>query len=193
MKTKIFSLLFFFYSILSFSQTLDDLKIETKKIYDANYYMYFEDITVITYPKIIDSIGRNAFIDKLSFDYENKEYRMRLQLTDPIFQYSDIRKIEGKLFYIITYKNPVRFFYEDKLDANSVLEKTTLLKQKIKDATITFEPKRNSFSVNRSSKFIAVYDETTQNQWKFFNFDDLTQKQLFEAFFSETTKKELGL
>ena len=193
MKTKILSLLFFLFSIISFSQTLEELKMDTKKIYDANYYMVFEDIANLTYPKIVESIGENAYLDKLSLDYENKEYRMRLQLIDPVFQYSAIKKIEGKTFCVITYKNPVRYFYEDKLDSNLIAQKTAFLKEINKNALITFEPKRNSFNVRRNSKFIAVCDETTQKQWRFFNMDDTVQKQLFQAIFSETTKKGLGL
>ena len=166
---------------------------DTKKIYDANYYMVFEDIANLSYPKIIESIGENAFLEKLSLDYENKEYRMRLQLIDPVFLYSALKKIEGKTFCVITYKNPVRFFYEDKLDGNLIAQKTAFLKEKNKNTQITFEPKRNSFNVRRNSKFLAVCDETTQKQWRFFNMDDTTQKQLFQTFFSETIKKELGL
>ena len=162
MKTKILSLLFFLFSIISFSQTLEELKMDTKKIYDANYYMVFEDIANLTYPKIVESIGENAYLDKLSLDYENKEYRMRLQLIDPVFQYSAIKKIEGKTFCVITYKNPVRYFYEDPLNANSIAQKTAFLKEINKNALITFEPKRNSFNVRRNSKFIAVCDETAR-------------------------------
>jgi hypothetical protein len=193
MKTKILFLLFLLSSIISFSQTLEELKTETKKIYDANYYMVFEDIVNLSYPKIVESIGENAFLDRLSLDYENKEYRMRLQLIDPVFLYSALKKIEGKTFCVITYKNPVRFFYEDKLDGNLIAQKTVFLKEKNKNAQITFEPKRNSFNVRRNSKFIAICDETTQKQWRFFNMDDTSQKQLFQNFFNEVIKKELGL
>lgn len=193
MKTKILSLLFFFFSVISFSQTLEELKMDTEKFYDANYYMEFEYIVSLTYPAIIESIGEDEMLNKLELDYENEEYRMRLQLVNPVFQYSNIKNIEEKIFCVITYKNPVRYFYEDKLDSNMVSEKIANLKEKDNTTLIVFEPKRNSFSVNRNSKFLAVYDETTQNKWKFFNFDDAIQKQLFRTYFNETTKKELGL
>lgn len=193
MKTKILSLLLYLSSIISFSQTLEELKTETKKIYEANYYMVYEDIVNLSYPMIIESIGENAFLEKLSLDYENREYSMRLQLTNPVFQYSVLKKIEGKTFCVITYKNPIRFFYEKPLDTNSIDQKKAFLKEKNKNALITFEPKRNSFNVRRISIFIAVYDDTTQKKWRFFNFDDTKQKELFQTFFSETTKKELEL
>lgn len=193
MKTKILSLLLYLSSIISFSQTLEELKTETKKIYEANYYMVYEDIVNLSYPMIIESIGENAFLEKLSLDYENREYSMRLQLTNPVFQYSVLKKIEGKTFCVITYKNPIRFFYEKPLDTNSIDQKKAFLKEINKNALITFEPKRNSFNVRRISIFIAVYDDTTQKKWRFFNFDDTKQKELFQTFFSETTKKELEL
>ncbi|WP_379842433.1 hypothetical protein [Flavobacterium myungsuense] len=39
---------------------------------------------------------------------------------------------------------------------------------------------------------VAIADETTSKDWKFFNFDDSSQREIFKALFSENTKKELG-
>ena len=57
---------------------------------------------------------------------------------------------------------------------------------------VFFEPKRNSINVKRVSILIAIVDETTNNQWKFFNFDDVEQRAIFKTIFNETIKKELG-
>ena len=192
MKTKILILLFILSGLSCFSQSLEKLKSETKKIYDANYTMDFDTVITLTYPKIIETIGKDAFLDKLDTDYQNEEYRMRLELVTPVYQYSEIKKIEGKTFCVITYKNPVRYFFENKLNADTATKKVTWLKESNTSQEVIFEPKRNSINVKRTSKFIAVADETTGNEWKFFNLDDINQREIFFKIFSESTKKELG-
>ena len=192
MKTKII-FLFILFSSFSFSQSLEKLKLETKKIYDANYTMDFDGITDLTYPKIVESIGnRDTFLEKLDLDYQNEEYRMRLELITPIFQYSEIKKIEGKTFCVITYRNPIRYFFENKLNSDSASKKVNWLKENNNANEVVFEPKRNSINVKRVSKLIAIADETTGNEWKFFNLDDMKQRKIFSEIFSESTKKELG-
>ena len=192
MKTK-FIFLFTLFSSFSFSQSLEKLKLETQKIYDANYTMDFDVIAQLTYPKIIESVGnKDSFLEKLDLDYQNEEYRMRLELVTPVFQYSDIKKIEGKTFCVITYRNPIRYFFENKLNSDSASKKVNWLKENNNANEVVFEPKRNSINVKRVSKLIAIADETTGNEWKFFNFDDAEQRAIFKTIFNETIKKELG-
>lgn len=193
MKTKII-ILFLLFSSLSFSQSLEKLKLETKKIYDANYTMDFDVIADLSYPKIVESVGgKNSMLDKLDLDYQNEEYRMRLELVTPVFQYSELKKIEGKTFCIITYRNPIRYFFENKLNNDTALKKVDWLKENNNTKEVVFEPKRNSINVKRVSKLIAIADETTGNEWKFFNFDDAEQREIFKTIFNENIKKELGL
>ena len=191
MKTKTL-FLFILFSLSSFSQSLEKLKTETKKIYDANYTMDFDVIAQLSYPKIIETIGKDAFLDQLDADYQNEEYRMRLELVTPVYNYSEIKKIEGKTFCVITYRNPIRYFFENKLTADTAAKKVTWLKERNTAQEVIFEPKRNSINVKRTSKFIAIADETTGNEWRFFNLDDMNQRKIFSEIFSESTKKELG-
>ena len=193
MKFKIFPVLLLLVSCFSFSQTLEKLKVETKKIYDANYTMDFDAITSLTYPKLVEQIGKSKFIDKLDQDYQNENYRMRLQLVTPVFQYGEIQKIEGATYCVISYKNPVRYFYEPKLDANSSLIEANKLREKDQTKDVTFEPKRNSFNVRRITKLIAIADATTGNEWKFINMDDIEQRLQSKNILDETVKKQLGL
>jgi hypothetical protein len=193
MKSKIFPIVLLFVSCFSFSQTLEKLKVDTKKIYDANYTMDFEAIANHTHPKIIEQLGKEKFLEKLDTDYQNDEYRMRLQLVSPVFQYGEIKKIEGKTYCVISYRNPVRYFYETKLDSNTSLIKANNLREKDQTKDVTFEPKRNSFNVRRISKFIAIADARSSNEWKFINMDDVTQRQLLETIIEDLVKKQLGL
>ncbi len=193
MKQKILSLLLFISITTCFSQTLDNLKKETKKVYDANYLMEFEAVVAQSYPKIIETIGHNKMIELLDLDYQNDDFRYRLQLVNPIFIYSDIKIIEDKHYCVVSYKNPVRIFYEKKLSLNEGQKKAAQIKDQTQATQVTFEPKRNSFNVRRNSKFIAIADASTKMEWKFFNLDDVNQKKVFDTFCSKSLKKELGL
>ena len=186
-------IVFLLCSFFSFSQSLEKLKKETQKIYDANYTMDFDAVVTLSYPKIVEIIGKVAFLEKLDADYQNEEYRMRLELVTPVYQYSEVKKIEGKSFCVITYKNPIRYFFENKLNTDTAAKKVSWLKERNATQEVIFEPKRNSINVKRTSKFIAVSDENTGNEWKFFNFDDISQREIVDKIFNETTKKELGL
>jgi hypothetical protein len=192
MKNK-FSILLLFFSIVTFSQSTESLKIATKKYYEANYLMDFETIVRLSHPVMVQTFGKDLLLEKLDKYYENEEYRLREQLETLPFQYDSVKKIEGKSFCVITFRNPMRYFFETKLTTEAAAEKATWLKQINKTKEVTFEPKRNSFNVRRTTTYIAVFNETTINEWKFFNLDDANQLASFQTIFGGSIKKELGL
>ena len=192
MKNK-FSTLLLFFSIVAFSQSTESLKIATKKYYEANYLMDFETIVSLSHPLMVKTIGKDLLLKKLDKYYENEEYRLREQLETLPFQYGMVKKIEGKSFYMITFRNPMRYFFETKLTTETAADKANWLKQINKSKEVTFEPKRNSFNVKRTTTYLAVMDETTIKEWKFFNLDDANQLASFQTIFGESIKKELGL
>lgn len=186
--------LFLLWGMFSNAQSLDNLKAQTKKIYDANYTMDFEPLAELTYPDIVGQLGgRDKFLEKLDTDYQNDEFRKRLQLESPVFQYSEIKKIDGKSWCVISYYNPIRYFFEKKMDAATGQQKAAELKQSAQATQTIYEPKRNSINVKRHSRFVAIADETTQNQWKFINFDDVSQREMADKLLNESIKKQLGL
>ena len=190
---KLFSILFLFFSSITFSQPTESLKTAAKNFYEVNYLMDFETIVALSYLEMVRTIGKDLMLENLEKYYENDEYRLREQLETLTFQYGTIKKIAGKSFYVITFRNPLRYFFETKLTAETAAEKAIWLKQINKTKEVTFEPKRNSFNVRRMSTYVAVMDETTNNQWKFFNLDDANQLASFQTIFGESIKKELGL
>ena len=192
MKNK-FSILLLFFSIVTFSQSTESLKIATKKYYEANYLMDFETIVSLSHPLMVKTIGKDLLLEKLDKYYENEEYRLREQLETLPFQYDMVKKIEGKSFCVITFRNPMRYFFETKLTTEAAADKANWLKQINKSKEVTFEPKRNSFNVKKTTTYLAVMDETTINEWKFFNLDDANQLASFQTIFGESIKKELGL
>jgi hypothetical protein len=192
MKNK-FSTLLLFFSIVAFSQSTESLKIATKKYYESNYLMDFETIASLSHPIMVQTIGKDLLLEKLEKYYENEEYRLREQLETLPFQYDSVKKIEGKSICVITFRNPMRYFFETKLTTETAADKANWLKQINKSKEVTFEPKRNSFNVKRTTTYLAVLDETTIKEWKFFNLDYANQLASFQTIFGESIKKELGL
>ncbi|HNP33258.1 MAG TPA: hypothetical protein PKN96_08195 [Flavobacterium sp.] len=188
---KIFLLLFI--STSAFSQSTESLKTATKKLYQANYLMDFDGVISLSYPKMVETIGSEKMPEQVEKYYENDEYRLRFQLETVPFQFGEIKKIEGKSFCVITCRNPMRYFFEAKLTSETSTQKAEWLKEINKTKEVTFEPNRNSFNVKKTTIFVAVADETTSNQWKFFNLDDANQAAAFQSIFGENIKKELGL
>ena len=192
MKNK-FSILLLFFSVVAFSQSTESLKIATKKYYEANYLMDFETMVSLSHPLMVKTIGKDLLLEKLDKYYENEEYRLREQLETLPFQSGMVKKIEGKSFCVITFRNPMRYFFETKLTTKAAADKANWLKQINKSKEVTFEPKRNSFNVKRTTTYLAVMDVMNIKEWKFFNLDDANQLASFQTIFGESIKKELGL
>lgn len=190
---KILAILLLLIAFSSHSQSLESLKTVTTKLYQANYLMDFEAIASYSYPKMIETTGNAIFLEKIEKHYENEEYRLRLQLEKVPFIFSPLKVLEGKSFCIITCRNPMRYTFESKLNPETAMTKADWLKETNKTKEVVFEASRNSFTVRKTTTFIAISDETTNSQWKFFNLDDAMQYVSFQEIFGESLKKELGL
>lgn len=176
------------------AQSPSEILPKASRLYDSNYHMDFESIAELTYPRVVEQLGgREKFVEKLDADYQNGKFRKRLQLTAPIFQLGASQTIDGKTFCVITYRNPTRYFYEAKLDAATMQKEVELWKQVAGTKEVFGEPQRNAINVKRVSKFVAILDESTGGQWKFFNLDDLDQLAVFDSLFTAETKKQIGL
>jgi len=190
MKLK---LLFIFITFNSFSQSIETLKSATQKLYDANYLMDFEGIAKLSYPKMVEQIGKAVFLEKTELHYENETYRLRYQLQTVPLQFGSVKQVSGKSFCVITIRIPKRYFFENKLTSEQAGEKKTELQEVNNTKDVIFEPNRNSFNVKKISTYIAVFDETTNGEWKFFNFDNPEQLDAFQSIFDENVKRALGL
>ncbi|MGV3696281.1 hypothetical protein [Flavobacterium sp.] len=191
MRSIVIALLFIGFS--SFGQSLESLKKDTKKFYEANYLMDFETIVSYLYPKTSEIVGTEDMLHYTEQYYQNDKYRLRLQLETVPFQYGTIKNIEGNSFCVITLRNPMRYTFEAKLTSETKTEYENQLKKTHNTNEVTFEPNRNSFNVRTTTTFVAVSNEATGNQWKFFNFDDEKHQIAFRHFFAKGIQKELGL
>jgi hypothetical protein len=192
MKLSYF-ILFNLVSILFCSLPNDKLKLETKKLYDANYHIDIDEITNLTYPKVYESIGKEEFKKKQDELFQNEAYRYRLQLPNVAMNYGELIKRDNLTYCLITFKNPVRYFFEAQLSTEKATEKAEELKKINATKEVTFEPKRNSFNVKKTSHYIAIFDATTNNKWTFINLDDPFQRDYAISNLDASLKEKFGL
>ena len=190
---KNYILLFIIIPFTTFSQSKSELQNAITKLHQANFLMEFEDIAQLTYPKVYEADGKSAFLEKLDTDFQNDDYRMRLQLEKVPFLFSEFKTIGAQTFCVVRSRNPKRYTFEKKLTATKAEEKKTWLQEKEKTQNITFEPNRNSFNVRSESIYVAVFDAETMGEWKFFNLDDAFQRNAFNTLFDNNIKITLGL
>lgn len=190
---KNYILLFIIIPFTTFSQSKLELQNAITKLHQANFLMEFEDIAQLTYPKVYEADGKSAFLEKLDTDFQNDDYRMRLQLEKVPFLFSEFKTIGAQTFCVVRSRNPKRYTFEKKLTATKAEEKKTWLQEKEKTQNVTFEPNRNSFNVRSESIYVAVFDAETMGEWKFFNLDDAFQSNAFNTLFDDTIKNSLGL
>jgi hypothetical protein len=193
MKKNKLLLLLLFTGLLSSAQSIESLKKTMQQLYEANYLMDFETIAQLSYPNMVDKIGKEAFLEQTEQFYENETYRQRYQLQTVPFQFGPITKIGNQWFCVVTVRIPKRYFFEAKLSEEKALEKKTWLQEMNQTKDVTFEPNRNSFNVKMIATFIAVYNENTNGNWRFFNFDFTEHQTAFEQLFDESIIKPLKL
>jgi hypothetical protein len=193
MKKNILLLCLFFTGLLAHAQDTASLKRTMQQLYEANYLMDFETIAQLSYPNMVEKTGKEAFLEQTEQFYENETYRQRYQLQTVPFQFGPITKIGNQSFCVITVRIPKRYFFEAKLTEEKAAEKRTWLQQINQTKDVTFEPNRNSFNVKMIATFIAVYNENTNGNWRFFNFDFTEQQTTFEQLFDESVIKQLKL
>jgi hypothetical protein len=190
MKTKLLFFLFILIISKTYSQSLETLKIETVKMYDASYTMDFETILDLTYPKVFDIVNRESMLSSLDNLFQNKTMKVRFVHPTVTFTYADIKEIEGKKFCVINYKNAMRITFDEKLTQEKVAIFLKSMNETEKYTTVKFETERNSFLLEGNSILIAVSDERSKNRWTFLNHDS---DDFFVQIFNANIKKELGL
>jgi hypothetical protein len=188
---KIIIPIFLFLSAVSFSQTLNSLKEDTKKMYEATYIMDYDEALNYVHPKVFETTSREQMIETLSKSFDNEGYKIRLVFPNPTFAYSELKKIDGKLLCIINYPSAMRMTFELPVSEKRVkyLEKT--FKESEAYSIIKFEKERNSFYLEGKATIIAVAEKATKNKWKFVNYS-LDQAALAKSILGEKVYTELG-
>lgn len=189
---KLFLILAFLATSIGFSQTLQSLKADTQKMYEASYNMNYDEVTSFTYPKVFELIPKEKMLEILEQTFNNESMRVRLVTVDPKFVYSEIQNIENKNVAIVNYNNAMRIIFEQKMTE----EEGTKMLENFKNSgnyTVTkFEKERNAVYLEGPATMIAVADETTKNEWKFLNYEK-GQSQMANEVLGESLISKLKL
>ncbi|MCG2611115.1 hypothetical protein LZZ90_06315 [Flavobacterium sp. SM15] len=192
MRLKITFLLLLFSGVV-LAQNLDDLKKDTKTLYEATYNMAFETILDYTHPTVFKLVKREDMYTMLDTAFQNDAYRLRYVYTTPHFSYSEISSFNNSHYCVITYENAMRITYENKIESEESQKKIMATLQKnFPDASIRFEKDRNAFYIVKNDKLLAISDDETNGKWKFMNVNP-NYKELLEAVITENVRKQLGL
>jgi hypothetical protein len=177
MKTKICLLLLITGCV--FSQTPASLQNEVKRLYTAAH-----DIDITTLSEMLCTTDAEAYA-KLDGHFQNEEQKFRYVFTNAKYNYGPGKAIDGKTYYLITFRNVVRVTYFKPIDIAST---QALLKEKFSAETITYDKNRNAYMITYNAKMVAIED----SGWKF-AFVDNTFPSVSENCLTDNIKKELGL
>lgn len=191
MKSRL-TVLFLLINYLCFSQSLETLKADCEKMYEATYNMDFEKILDYTHPKIFDIVDKETMLTVLDETFQNDKLRIRLVHPKTTFTFSEIKEIDGKKICVVKYPQAMRMIFENPLseeEKNALEEsfKTTMSSKKV-----TFEKNRNAFYIDGKDIMIAISEEATQNQWRLINYDK-SQPQILNILLGENVVKQLDL
>ncbi|MEC4049418.1 hypothetical protein OX284_008250 [Flavobacterium sp. SUN046] len=179
-------------SSFSFAQNRQDLEKNAQKMYDASYNMNFVEVLDLTYPKLFDIVPRDKMLEMLNKTFENETYKVRLVFITPKFIISEIKKIEDKTIDVITYTNAMRITFEQKLTQEKADEIVKAYKETGAYTVVNYEKDRNSFYIEGKSTLLAIADVSTDQQWKFVNYDK-RRADMMTKIVGENILKALGL
>lgn len=191
MKLK-FAIFFLFLFSISQAQTLEELKLETKKVYDASYNIDFDAILNYSYPKLFELVDRAQMTQVLESNFQNPEFSVRFVYPNTAFTYSELKKINQQTFCVVRYNGAIRMKYGKPLTEQLANGMLTTFKQHMTGKKVSYEKERNSFLIEGESVMIAIADNTTQNKWRFLNYD-AGQLDFIDKIITESIRKQLGL
>ncbi|HSD13515.1 MAG TPA: hypothetical protein VLB74_02585 [Flavobacterium sp.] len=175
------------------AQSTDDLKRDTKALYNATYTMSFDTMLDFTYPLVFKFVERADMYGTLDSSFDNEVYRIRYQYTTPHFTYSDMLMTDNGLYCVISYENSILMTYKQPLSDDTRVKKITeTLHKNFPDSIVRFEKERNAFNIIKTDKLVAIFDDFTEGKWKFISFDP-KYKELLDAVITEKIRNQLGL
>ncbi len=184
---------FLMFGNVAMSQTLATLKTEADNFQKAHYNMFFEGITAQSYPKMVDEMGGDAkFTAIADSEFQNDEVGKRWQIVNPQYIFGQMINDAGNKYVLITFRNPVRYFYENKLASPEIEKYVNDLKVKTGAKDVYYEEKRNTINVKQNTRFLAIANASTDGKWKFINLDEPAQIDFANKTFSKDLRTKIG-
>ncbi|WP_321540455.1 hypothetical protein [Flavobacterium piscinae] len=99
---------------------MEQLKLETKKFYEAHYNMDFDGIASLYHPNYFEKITKEEITTKLDEQFQNDKIGIRFVFPTMNFTFGMLQEIEGKKYCVISFKNTFRVNFIDKLSEEEV-------------------------------------------------------------------------
>lgn len=191
MKTKlIINFIVAFISIQMHAQTIEPLKEEIEKIYQATIVLDYDAILEATYPKVFDLVSKEQMKEVLKSTFNGNEgIKVKLLPTEPEFSFGEIFKIENQFFCLVNHNLSMQLIMDEKIEDIEMM--ISIFKSTLETDKVTFDQSTNTFTIHKRSTMIGIYDEFTNKTWKFLNKDK--NNLLANKLLSEKVIKTLGL
>lgn len=191
MKTKlIINFIVAFISIQMHAQTIEPLKEEIEKIYQATIVLDYDAILEATYPKVFDLVSKEQMKEVLKSTFNGNEgIKVKLLPTEPEFSFGEIFKIENHFFCLVNHNLSMQLVMDEKIEDIEMM--ISIFKSTLETDKVTFDQSTNTFTIHKRSTMIGIYDEFTNKTWKFLNKDK--NNLLANKLLSEKVIKTLGL
>lgn len=175
---------------LNNAQDLTSLKTEATKMYENAVNLEFDKIFDQTYPKVFEIASREQMKDIMSDAFTNDDMSIQIIKIDPRFTFGEIKKINNQNFCLYEHENKMSMkFKEDMTDSAQMM--INMIKESMKASEVTYDSKAFTFTIQKRSKVLAVWDDTTNNTWKFLNIDN--EDSFMKTIFKEDILKQLGI
>lgn len=189
MKNIIYLFLLVFLN--GYSQTLKQLKMETKTFYDAHYNMDFDGIAGLYHPVYFEKYSNERIITNLDEWFQNDVLGVRFVFPSMTFTFGPVQEIEGVKYCVITFKNSIRVNHVNPIRDDQVKRDLAAHKEVPRYKSVKFESKRNSYFIEEDVTWIAVSSSHTKNKWKFI--EKHAKFHYFDELLVPEIQKQLGL
>ncbi len=187
---QIFSILFLITN--SFSQSLEELKSNSQKIYEATTTLNYDQILEYTYPKVFTIIPKDKMKEALESTFKGTE-EMKVKLIDvaPNFTYGEIKTIDKQKICQVNHNLSMELTFTETLEEGNAEMMIEIFKEAMETEDVTFNKEKTTFSINKVATMIAISDELTKNQWRFLNKDK--ENKLMKMLLNKKVLQEIGL
>ena len=193
MKIKIIMLLLFVTAFSAKSQTLETLKGEAEKMFQATYSMDYDKIFSFTYPKLFETVPKDQLKTIMQQAFDNEYTKITLEKINPEFKFDPIKEVDGKKLAVVHYKTAMTMIFKQNFDTDEMQQAMLggiLSSGSFSNAIINKD--KTGIYAEMQSIMIGVADATTGNQWKFVNYE-ASQAEMAKSLLGENALKALGL
>lgn len=174
------------------AQSISDLKIDFRKVYEATEKLDFETILDLSHPKLVEMAGRAALIAEMKKAFNDANIQLSFGKTDFKPEYSEILEKNGRKFCVIRRPTIMKIGFKKPLEAAQAKIIQANIARSNSLRTVNFNSSENAFYSSGPDITVAISDAQTRNQWRFLSYEP-AQAYLFETWFGKESMAMLPL